>query len=140
MHLRNSFFAYPADPAAVGQVVDTAAENVRTRSGTNDLVTWRHLDVCGHFVADQVLGHIEKKAVLIADITRLNFNVLYEIGFAIGQSKPVFIVKNGALTVEDVPLSELGIFDTIGYSAYSNSEVLRSSSWSSTISRRLIFR
>ena len=124
MYLKNAFFAYPASPLAVGQAIDIAAGNVRSRTGTSDFVTWKHLDICGHFIANQVLGAIDSANVLVADITRLNFNVIYEIGYAVGKGKPIFIVKNSALAVEDIELAELGIFDTLGFLTYQNSEQL----------------
>jgi len=42
------------------------------------------MDVAGRFIGTEVLSEIEAAEVLIADVTRLNFNVRYEIRFAIG--------------------------------------------------------
>ncbi len=124
MDLRNAFFAYPAEPSAIGACIESAVQSMRQRSGQTGLETWRNLDICGQFIAGQVLSKITKKDALIADITKLNFNVLYEIGFAIGIRKPVFIVRNFSIQAEDIELSELGLFDTIGYKGYQNSEEL----------------
>src|SRR5687767_12623249 len=99
MHLTDAFFAYSSEPDSIVQTIETAAQNVKSRS-SYDILTWKHLEVCGHFIADQVLTQIENRGALVADITRLNFNVVYEIGFAIGKSKPVYIVRNASLNVE----------------------------------------
>src|SRR5205807_3370251 len=64
---------------------------------------------------------IEEGNILVADITRLNFNVTFEIGYAIACGKRVALVKNSALTGSDELIRQIGIFDTLGYKEYSNS-------------------
>src|SRR6185369_10712226 len=58
--------------------------------------------------------------VLISDVTRLNFNVTYEIGYAIGLKKRVRLIKHSAITGDDSLILRTGIFDTLGYETYSN--------------------
>lgn len=117
-------FAYASDPPSIGTTIEQTSRNIEARTGRTTFRTWRSLDICGYFIANQVLSDIDNHEVLIADITRLNFNVLYEIGYAIGKGKPIFAVKNSSLAVEDISLLELGIFDTIGYLEYKNSDEL----------------
>ncbi|MHB1544947.1 MAG: P-loop ATPase, Sll1717 family [Gammaproteobacteria bacterium] len=124
MYLKNACVAYAAAPDSLEQTIETAMENVRARSSLIDVKTWRNSDVCGHFIAEQILDEVERRDVLIADITILNFNVIYEIGFAIGKQKPVYIIRNDSLQVEEIKLTELGIFDTLGYETYHNSNDL----------------
>lgn len=124
MLLLDAFFAYASDPPSIGTTIEQTSRNIEARTGRTTFRTWRSLDICGYFIANQVLSDIDNHEVLIADITRLNFNVLYEIGYAIGKGKPIFAVKNSSLAVEDISLLELGIFDTIGYLEYKNSDEL----------------
>jgi hypothetical protein len=124
MLIRDAFFAYPGDPETVGSTIERACEAIRMRTGAKSIMTWRNMEVCGDFIATKVLTSIDSHQVMIADITRLNFNVIYEIGYAIGKGRPVYIVKNSSLNVDDINLSELGMFDTLGYQNYSNSEDL----------------
>ncbi|MCS3393572.1 nucleoside 2-deoxyribosyltransferase [Burkholderia thailandensis] len=124
MLLLDAFFAYASDPPSIGTTIEQTSRNIAARTGRTTFRTWRSLDICGYFIANQVLSDIDNHEVLVADITRLNFNVLYEIGYAIGKGKPIFAVKNSSLAVEDISLLELGIFDTIGYLEYKNSDEL----------------
>jgi hypothetical protein len=55
-------------------------------------------------------------------VTRLNFNVTYEIGYAIGRQKRVFLICNKSLIRDEALIREVGIFDTLGVEFYSNSE------------------
>ena len=89
-----------------------------------DLKTWRSVDIAGAFLRTSVLRDIESRTGLIADITRLNFNVTYEIGYAIGKHKRLILTKNSAVKSDDHHITELGIFDTIGYLKYQNSDRL----------------
>jgi nucleoside 2-deoxyribosyltransferase len=46
---------------------------------------------------DPIIEKIQTSDVLVADITKLNFNVMYEIGYAIGKSKRVLLIQNGTI-------------------------------------------
>ncbi|WP_321386367.1 P-loop ATPase, Sll1717 family [Alcaligenes phenolicus] len=124
MENKNGFFAYSSDPAEVGATIERAVEKHKNTGSTNNIKTWKALDIVGHFIAGEVLAGIDAADFLVADITELNFNVTYEIGYAIGQSKRVLLVKNKSFQPQGVKISEVGIFDTIGYKEYQNSQEL----------------
>ena len=54
-----------------------------------------------------------------------NFNVVYEIGFAIGSQKRTVLIKNKNIDSDDRTIKEVGIFDTLGYQEYNNGTDLR---------------
>ena len=118
------FIAYPSRPREVGEAVRAAQTLLRDEHGCHGLSTWEENDIAGRCLVDPILTKIEQSNLLIADITRLNFNVLYEVGFAIGKKKRVFLVKNRALTSDEDLIQEVGIFDTLGYQEYENSQQL----------------
>ncbi len=124
MKLQNGFIAYSANPPGIGETIERAVSTCLQRASAPRVKSWRFLETFGHFISDQVLAEIETQDVLIADITHLNFNVLYEIGFAIGKRKPIGIIRNRTLNVEELNIAELGIFDTIGYETYDNADDL----------------
>jgi hypothetical protein len=119
------FFAYPSEPNQVGQAIEEAAKILKN-SPNITLETWKHIDIPGRFIIDGILEKIDNSDYIAADITRLNFNVTYEIGYAIGRKKRVFLVLNSAFTPATKEINELGIFDTIGYKRYQNSTELAS--------------
>lgn len=80
----------------------------------------------GHFISTEVLNGIDEADFLLADITTLNFNVTYEIGYAIGKSKRILLTKNKAIDNSELKIEEVGIFDTLGYKEYQNSSELKS--------------
>lgn len=120
----SAFFAYPSDPPSLGQIIESAVEELRTTSGVTSVQTWAQTDVAGRFIADQILSAISQRDCLVADISRLNFNVTYEVGFAIGRGKKALATLNSAFDGAANEISKLGIFDTLGYKSYENSHQL----------------
>lgn len=120
----DGFFAYPSNPAAVGEAVE-AARHILSKTRTNLYVdSWIENDIAGRFIIDPILDQIETKDFLAADITKLNFNVTYEIGYAIGREKRILLVKNGSIRDDSELIKQVGIFDTLGYKNYTNSAQL----------------
>jgi hypothetical protein len=118
------FFAYPATPDLIGETIERSITAAKQR-GCQHLFSWRELDIPGHFIATEVLEKINLSDILFADITHLNFNVVYEIGYAIGKSKRVYLVKNSSVIETSPSAKDVGVFDTIGYDTYQNSDELR---------------
>ncbi|MBK6355951.1 MAG: hypothetical protein IPF44_04170 [Betaproteobacteria bacterium] len=87
-------------------------------------MSWEEMDVSGRFIATEILNNIGTNDFLVADISRLNFNVVYEIGFAIGKGKPILLVKHKAVTEGHPSIQDVGIFDTLGYKEYTTSDEL----------------
>ncbi|CAH6855463.1 conserved hypothetical protein [Vibrio chagasii] len=113
------FYAYASSPAEIGQTIERA---VKSSSSTVD--TWQALDIPGHFISEKVLEGIDSCEFLVADISVLNFNVTYEIGYAIGKRKRVLLTKNRSIQEGTPSIREVGIFDTLGYKEYQNSSEL----------------
>jgi hypothetical protein len=117
------FYAYAATPAGIGQTIEQAVKAVNV-SSRMEVSTWKALDIPGHFISEKVLEGIDKCTFLVADISVLNFNVTYEIGYAIGKNKRILLTKNKSIR-EGIPtIREVGIFDTLGYTEYQNSTEL----------------
>jgi hypothetical protein len=104
-------------------MIEAAVKDLARREGETRFVTWRASEIAGQFISETILDDVASRDALVADISRLNFNVTYEAGFAIGRRKRLVLTRNSALTI-DRDAAELGIFDTLGYSAYQNSPEL----------------
>lgn len=113
------FYAYASSPAEIGQTIEQAVSNSNT-----EVNTWKALDIPGQFISEKVIEGINTCSFLVADISMLNFNVTYEIGYAIGKGKRVLLTKNKSIQEGNLTIREVGIFDTIGYMEYQNSSEL----------------
>jgi len=118
------FFAYASSPSEIGQTIDQAVLGLPRYAASLNVKTWKSLDIVGHFISEEVLSGIDRADFFVADITTLNFNVTYEIGYAIGKSKRILLVKNKSMEPRGAKISDVGIFDTLGYRDYQNSAEL----------------
>lgn len=126
MSSKTGFYAYSSQPSDVGQCIERAVEECNRAQSDINVKTWTQLDIIGHFISTEVLKGIDEADFFLADITSLNFNVTYEIGYAIGKSKRILLTKNKSIDKSDLRIEEVGIFDTLGYKEYQNSSELRS--------------
>ena len=114
------FFAYPSDPIDIGRTIEMMKESYATSNATCQITTWKETDITGRFIGTEVLSAIDSHKCLGADITTLNFNVTYEIGYAIGRQRRVILTRNRALTSDPSIRAAFGVFDTLGYRKYEN--------------------
>ncbi len=112
----SGFYAYASSPVEIGQTIEHAVN-----TANSEINTWKALDILGHFISEKVLEGIDSCSFLVADISVLNFNVTYEIGYAIGKGKRVLLTKNKSIQEGNPSIREVGIFDTLGYKEYQNS-------------------
>lgn len=120
--MSNYFFAYPNQPEPVTQVLDQAIQDLAKVQGKIAL-SWKAMNIIGSFIPEEVIKEISQR-ILVADITVLNYNVIYEIGYAIGQKKYILLVRNSTIQEKSPSIQEVGIFDTLGYTEYQNSKEL----------------
>ncbi len=135
------FVAYPNGCPIISEAVDLAVE-LACNAGLLTLKSWRAMQVIGFKIDDQVRANVAAAAVLIADITYPNMNVFYEMGYAAALGKPVIPTINVAVEKAIHRVTQLGLFDTIGYASYNNGnelfEALQQpieSAWTNTYTR-----
>lgn len=118
------FFAYPSNQRMVVDTIGAACNSPLLKSSDVHIQSWEEMDIPGKFIATEILGNIDRSDFVVADITSLNFNVVYEAGYAVGKGKRLILVKNRAVTQQYPTIQEVGIFDTLGYKEYSTSDEL----------------
>lgn len=119
------FIAYASQPESIGGTIEAAAEYFHARPQLLTVTTWKESSIAGKFVATAVREQITSTDCLVADVSVANFNVTYEIGYAIGKGKPILLIRLSAVRqTKGISLATLGIFDTLGYKVYQNSQEL----------------
>src|ERR1700734_1808360 len=88
------FFAYTAAPAILGETIERALGQLQSPRQEISITSWRALDIAGHFIPNEIESKIAAADFVVADITFLNFNVTYEVGYSIGRGKRALIVRN----------------------------------------------
>ena len=122
----HAFVAFPAKPKQLFESIGRAIQIANERSVTIRFRGWPENDIAGRPLTPPILQNIGTSAFVISDITELNFNVTYEIGFTIGSAKRVYLVRNKSYDNDTAQLSRVGIYDTLGYIEYFDSGSLAS--------------
>lgn len=117
-------FAYPSEPTALTDIIQRALHHLNSNEHTRGIESWEETDIPGKFIGTEVMRKIAEGTVFIADVTEMNFNVAFEIGYAIGRKKRLFLVRNRTIKSDLDLIREVGIFDTLGYTNYTDSSSL----------------
>jgi hypothetical protein len=120
MHHGHVFVAYPSQPPMLSESIRGACERANGREGP-EFRPWEQNDIAGRPLSDPIFDAIATSAFVVADITQLNFNVTFEIGYAVGIKKRLLLIRNRSYAVQDALVRSIGIFDTLGYISYENS-------------------
>lgn len=120
------FFLYPSKPQHLARTVADSVKVLQQQGDPNAWLTWEELQPAGLIVFCEICKAIRRARLVVANITSTNFNVLFELGYAIGARKPVLPVRDTSYEVQGRLLDEIGIFDTLGYLPFSNSQELAS--------------
>lgn len=119
--VKNGFFAYPTNPTHCGEFIEKAIQAINGKYKDINLSSWKNLTVGGDLIISNILKEINNSDFFCADITHLNENVLFELGFAIGKRKPVWIIQDVSITAGYAKFKELGFLTTVGYVNYTSS-------------------
>src|SRR5271165_597953 len=124
MPILTAFFAYSSTYREVGDAISGAKELMRHRRPELTIHLWPENDISGRPLTDPIFETIATGDVLIADITTMNFNVTFEIAYAIGLGKRVHLVRNANFRRDTELTDKIGIFDTLGFKTYADQENL----------------
>lgn len=120
-----TFFLYSSKPEQIAFTIEAAADKLG-RSGDLAVTTWKDLPIAGKVIFCEICKGMRRSVTVVADVTTLNFNLLFEIGYAIGLGLPVLPIRDTTYAVDKRNFEELGLLDTMGYLDFSNSDELTS--------------
>ena len=118
MSLR-AFFAYPND-RRISETITAFAQKVN-ESGHLLIETWEQMQIGGKLLIAEICKKIDDSDLFCADITRLNPNVLFEIGFAIARKKRAWLIRDSTIPAENADFKQFRVLTTMGYREYLNS-------------------
>jgi hypothetical protein len=88
------------------------------------LKTWESCKVGGKIVIGEICKEIDRANIFCADLTGLNHNVMFELGFAIARNKRIWLAIDPSVSETKADWSKLKILTVVGYSEYNNSDHL----------------
>lgn len=103
------FVAYASQDKIHAETIRSAA--LESTSALIEYRTWREKDASGAPLGGSVERWIADAEGMVADITFVNDNVTYEIGLAIGLGRPLRLIRNESIALDD--LKAVGLLDTL---------------------------
>ena len=101
--------------------IKRAIVDFNSHQKTINAVSWEDLKKSGSFIDKEILQHIRECSYFACDLTYLNHNVLFELGYAIALNKNIFIFLNE--DIENAKSNYLNFFlKNIKYTSFKNSK------------------
>ena len=108
------FVAYPSAPADRAETIETAIGEIQS-GGAVDIIGWKSVSVAGRSLIDAVCEEIRRCQIFAADVTGLNPNVLFELGYAVAHRRRVWLLLNPNIHRAKADWERFQLLTTVGF-------------------------
>jgi hypothetical protein len=122
--VQRAFVAYSSRDPTLADVIARAVAKANAQHHFVHYTPWVFNDIAGVPLVSPIIEGIEESAFVVADISYLNPNVVYEVGLAIGKAKRAFLIRKRGFEGDKRIGQAAGIFDTLGYEEYGSADEL----------------
>lgn len=112
--MTNVFVAYASGNDYHREIIQGACESASTPQ--RKVTAWSSMDPSGHAISKSVESWIDGADAFVADLSIVNANVTYELGYALGLGKPVRLIRSSHLDFG--PVKAIGLLDTLAHDTY----------------------
>src|ERR1700730_15716331 len=91
---RDAFFVYPSEPRFISATIEEAIRKIKVTTTNLNVVSWKQIGISGQLVFCRVCQHERFATVVVPDVSTLNLNVLFEIGYALALNGGVLPVRD----------------------------------------------
>ena len=116
-----AFFAYPSKQPTLRESIQETV-HILNASGQVNIKTWEDCKIGGNFIIDTICNEIDGADLFFADLTGLNANVMFELGYAIARDKRIWLIFDETYTEGKNMFNQLKVLTTIGYVSCCNSK------------------
>ena len=116
-----AFFGYPFKPALHRSTVSEAALALAS-TGEIEALAWEQLAVGGRLIIGEITNAIDRSTIAVFDITDLNENVLFELGYSIGRKKRIWLIRDKSFAGATRRWDKFALLQPIGHARYDNSD------------------
>lgn len=114
------FLAYPSSPPMVPATIRAAIESLNATDNVL-IYSWEDLKVGGKYIISEILRAIDDCDFFCADVTGINPNVMFELGYAIANNKKIWIIRDESYSDAKREFEQLQLLTTVGYRPYTGS-------------------
>jgi hypothetical protein len=116
-----AFFGYASRPPLRRTTIKEAASAL-TATGEVSSMTWEQLSTSGRLIITEIMSAIDASVLSVFEVTDPNENVLFEVGYAIGRNRPIWLLRDASYTASARRWDKFVLLKPIGQSRYSNSD------------------
>lgn len=120
-------FLYPSEPTQIAETIETAAQKLKASNPGKGWLTWKDFRTAGQVIFCAICKSCRFADHVIADVTTLNFNLMFEIGFSLGLGLPVVPIRDTTFVRDRRVFDQLGFFEVIGFLDFQNADGLAES-------------
>ena len=124
LSMNSMFLGYASTPEISREALYGGGREI-TSTGEIAVRTWEDLRVGGRLIISQVLGAIDDAALCGFDVSSLNENVLFELGYAIAREKRIWLLLEKTDVEATKRWKQFDLLKGVGYVGWSNAEDLR---------------
>ncbi|MEC3906727.1 hypothetical protein VOI54_06835 [Tamlana sp. 2201CG12-4] len=118
--MQTGFFAYGSQIPSSGESIEEAIKIINDSVDNVNIESWTNLQISGSLIISNILNAIDNCDFFCADLTGINDNVLFEIGYALAKKKPIYLINDVSHADSLRKFNELGLLSTVGYYPYTN--------------------
>ena len=111
-----TFFAYASKPPLTAETMRQVISGLADRGVP--AAGWEELLIDGQVLIDTITQRIDASEAVVAEISTMNFNVLFELGYAVATNKPTWLAFDETDVDAAKASSDVAIFATIGRTEY----------------------
>jgi len=118
------FFGYASRPELARETLSAASAAI-TKTGLVESQSWEELSTAGRVIIDQVFEAIDASELAAFDVSTLNENVLFELGYAIARAKRIWLLIDKSDREALNRWRQFRLLSTVGYEGWVNSDDIR---------------
>jgi hypothetical protein len=118
-----AFLGYSSTPELARESLHRSAELI-SKLGVSTQ-SWEDLSVGGRVVISTILSGIDGSDVSIFDVSTLNPNVLFELGYAVGRARRIWLLLDGSDAEAKARWDRFRLLAGVGYRTWTNSDDIR---------------
>lgn len=116
----SGFFAFPNEQMLV-ELIPRALNRIQKDTGFF-VRSWTEIPISGRYLIDVICAEIDDADLFCVDLSNLNPNVLFELGYAIARNKKIWAIRDTGRPDYERNFKSLSSLTTIGFCRYENSE------------------